>query len=52
LSRLDNDGNVEIANTLKSVADNLSGFNADVIADAVKSAIASPDSPLVLELKK
>ena len=52
LSRLDNDGNVEIANTFKSVADNLSGFNADVIADAVKSAIASPDSPLVLELKQ
>ena len=52
LSRLDNDGNVEIANTLQSVADNLSGFNADVIANAVKSAIASPDSPLVLELKQ
>ena len=52
LSRLDNDGNIEIANTLQSVADNLSGFNADVIANAVKSAIASPDSPLVLELKQ
>ena len=52
LSRLDNDGNIEIANTLQTVADNLSGFNADVIANAVKSAIASPDSPLVLELKQ
>ena len=52
LSRLDSDGNVEIANTLQSVADNLSGFNADVIANGVKSAIASPDSPLILELKQ
>ena len=52
LSRLDNEGNIEIANTLQGVADNLSGFNADVIANAVKSAIASPDSPLVLELKQ
>ena len=52
LSRLDNDGNIEVAKTLQTVADNLSGFNADVIADAVKSAIASPDSPLVLELKQ
>ena len=52
LSRLDNEGNIEIANTLRGVADNLSGFNADVIANAVKSAIASPDSPLVLELKQ
>ena len=52
LSRLDNEGNIEVANTLQTVADNLSGFNADVIANAVKSAIASPDSPLVLELKQ
>lgn len=52
LSRLDNEGNIEIAKTLQGVADNLSGFNADVIANAVKSAIASPDSPLVLELKQ
>ena len=52
LSRLDNEGNIEVANSLQSVADNLSGFNADVIANAVKSAIASPDSPLVLELKQ
>lgn len=52
LSRLDNDGNIEVAKTLQTVADNLSGFNADVIAGAVKSAIASPDSPLVLELKQ
>ena len=52
LSRLDNNGNIEIANTLQAVADNLSVFNADVIANAVKSAIASPDSPLVLELKQ
>ena len=52
LSRLDNEGNIEVANTLQSVADNLSGFNADVIANAVQSAIASPDSPLVLELKQ
>ena len=52
LSRLDNDGNIEVANTLQAVADNLSVFNADVIANAVKSAIASPDSPLVLELKQ
>ena len=52
LSRLDNEGNIEIAKTLQDVANNLSGFNADVIANAVKSAIASPDSPLVLELKQ
>ncbi|MEM7590920.1 MAG: hypothetical protein AAF383_05275 [Cyanobacteria bacterium P01_A01_bin.83] len=52
LSRLDNDGNLEVAKTLETVANNLSGFNADVIANAVKSAIASPDSPLVLELKQ
>ena len=59
LSRLDNEGNIEVAKTLQTVADNLSGFNADVIANAVKSAIAelaegiaSPDSPLVLELKQ
>ena len=52
LSRLDNEGNIEVARTLQTVADNLSGFNADVIANAVKSAIASPDSPLVLELKQ
>ena len=52
LSRLDNGGNIEVANTLQSVANNLSVFNADVIANAVKSAIASPDSPLVLELKQ
>ena len=52
LSRLDNDGNIEVAKTLQTVADNLFGFNAEVIASAVKSAIASPDSPLVLELKQ
>ena len=52
LSRLDNDGNLEVAKTLETVANNLSGFNANVIANAVKSAIASPDSPLVLELKQ
>jgi hypothetical protein len=59
LSRLDNEGNIEIAKTLQSVADNLSGFNADVIANAVKSAIAelaegiaAPDSLFVQELKQ
>ena len=52
LSRLDNEGNIEVAKTLQNVADNLSGLNADVIANAVKNAIASPDSPLVLELKQ
>ena len=52
LSRLDNDGNIEAAKILRTVADNLSGLNAEVIANAVKSAIASPDSPLVLELKQ
>ena len=52
LSRLDNDGNIEVAKTLQTVADNLSGLNAEVIASAVKSAIASPNSPLVLELKQ
>ena len=52
LSRLDNEGNREVAKTLQNVANNLSGLNADVIANAVKSAIASPDSPLVLELKQ
>ena len=52
LSRLDNEGNVEIANSLQTVADNLSGFDADVIANAVKSAIASRNSSLILELKQ
>ena len=52
LSRLDKDSDLEVAKTLQTVANNLSGFNADVIAEAVKSAIASPDSPLVLELKQ
>ena len=52
LSRLDNEANVEVAKTLQSVADNLSGFNADAIASAVQGALASPDSPLVLELKQ
>ncbi|NJK54486.1 MAG: hypothetical protein HC939_00230 [Pleurocapsa sp. SU_5_0] len=51
LSRLDNEGNIEVAKTLQSVADNLSGFNADVIANAIKSAIASPDSLFIQELK-
>ena len=52
LSRLDKDSDVEVAKTLQAVANNLSGFSADTIADAVKNAIASPDSPLVLELKQ
>ena len=52
LSRLDNEGNLEVAKTLQTVANNLSGLNAEVIASAVKSAIAAPDSPLVLELKQ
>lgn len=52
LSRLDNEGNIEVAKTLQSVADNLSGFNADVIANAIKSAIASPDSLFIQELKQ
>ena len=52
LSRLDNEGNIEVAKTLQTVANNLSGLNADVIASAIKNAIASPDSPLVLELKQ
>ncbi len=47
LSRLDNEGNIEVAKTLQTVADNLSSLNADVIANAVKSAIA----PIVLEIK-
>jgi hypothetical protein len=47
LSRLDNEGNIEVAKTLRSVADNLSGFNADVIANAIKSAI----TPIVSEIK-
>jgi hypothetical protein len=47
LSRLDNEGNQEVAKTLQTVANNLSGLNADVIASAIKSAIA----PIVSELK-
>lgn len=52
LSSLDNGGNIEVAKTLQTVANNLSGLNADTIANAIKSAIASPQSPLVLELKQ
>ncbi len=52
LSQLDNEENLEVAKALQTVANNLSGLNADVIASAVKSAIASSDSPLVLELKQ
>ncbi len=52
LSRLDNEGNIQVAKTLQTVADNLSGLNADVIASAIKDAISEPDSPLVLELKQ
>ena len=52
LSSLDNETNIEVAKTLQDVANNLSGLNADVIASAIKSAIASPDSPLVLELQQ
>lgn len=40
LSRLDNEGNLEVAKTLQTVANNLSGLNADVIANAIKNAIA------------
>lgn len=47
LSRLDNKENQEITTILQSVADNLSGLDADVIANAVKGAIA----PIVSELK-
>ena len=47
LSRLDNEGNQEVAKTLQSVANNLSSFNADVIAIAIKNAIA----PIVSEIK-
>lgn len=52
LSGLDNEGNIEVTKTLQSVADNLSGLNADVIANAVKSAIASPNSLFIQELKQ
>ena len=52
LSRLDNDGNLEVAKTLQTVANNLSCLNAEVIASAVKSAIAVPDSPFIRELKQ
>ena len=52
LSRLDNEADKEVANTLQDVANSLSGFNADAIAEAVRSAIASPDSLLVQELKQ
>ncbi|MGF1588108.1 MAG: hypothetical protein ACFCU7_02500 [Pleurocapsa sp.] len=40
ISHLDNEGNIEVAKTLQSVADNLSGFNAFLIAIAIKKAIA------------
>lgn len=52
LSRLDNEGNIEVAKTLQTVADNLSGLNADVIANAVKSAFLSPDNSFIQELKQ
>ncbi|BAZ45119.1 hypothetical protein NIES4102_21360 [Chondrocystis sp. NIES-4102] len=52
LSRLDNQEDREVVKTLQAVADNISCLNADVIASAVKSALASPDSPLVSELKQ
>lgn len=52
LSRLDNEVNIEVANTLQTVANNLSGLNADVIASAIKNAIASPDSLFIQELKQ
>ena len=52
LSSLDNEGNREVAKTLQNLADNLSGLNAKTIAVAVSSAIASPNSPLLLELRQ
>ncbi|WP_319418719.1 hypothetical protein [Pleurocapsa sp. FMAR1] len=54
LSQLDNEENLEVAKTLQTVADNLSGLSADVIANAVKSAIAELAegiAPLISELK-
>lgn len=52
LSRLDNEGNIEVAKTLQTVANNLSSLNADAIASAIKSAITSSNSLLVSELRQ
>ncbi len=52
LSRLDNQGNIEVVRNLQTVADNLSSFNADVISSSIQNAIASPDSPFIRELQQ